>query len=81
VAKDYIYHRLFEILSGRDQSPEFASLSSQDRRAILEILVATKPGLPEEWKQFLRDANQGIASRAHNRRGQRPTSIKWKGNS
>jgi hypothetical protein len=64
-AKDYVYHRLFDILSGREQGPEFASLSSQDRRAILEILVATKPGLPEEWKQFVRDANQGIASRAH----------------
>jgi len=63
VAKDYIYHRLFEILSGREQGPEFASLSSQDRRAILEILVATKPGLPDEWKQFVRNANQGIASR------------------
>jgi hypothetical protein len=63
VAKDYIYRRLLEILSGRDQSPEFASLSSRDRRAILEILVATKPGLPEEWKQFVRQANQGIASR------------------
>ncbi len=64
-AKDYIYRRLFDILSGREQSPEFASLSSQDRRAILEILVATKPGLPEQWKQFIRQANQGIASRAH----------------
>jgi hypothetical protein len=51
-AKEYIYHRMFEILSGREQSPEFASLSGEDRRAILEILVATKPGLPEEWKQF-----------------------------
>ena len=58
-AKDYVYRRLFEILSGREQSPEFASLSSQDRRAILEILVATKPGVPEEWKQFVRDADQG----------------------
>jgi hypothetical protein len=63
-AKDYIYRRLFAILSGREQGPEFASLSSQDRRAILEILVATKPGLPEEWRDFVRDANQGITSRA-----------------
>ena len=63
-AKDYIYRRLFEILSGREQGPEFASLTSQDRRAILEILVATKPGLPEEWKRFVRDANQGLTSRA-----------------
>jgi hypothetical protein len=64
-AKDYVYRRLFDILSGREQGPEFASLSSQDRRAILEILVATKPGLPDEWKQFVRDANQGFSSRAH----------------
>ena len=63
-AKDYIYRRLFDILSGREQGPEFASLSSQDRRAILEILVATKPGLPDEWKRFVRDANQGLSSRA-----------------
>jgi hypothetical protein len=58
-AKDYIYRRLFDVLSGREQSPEFASLSSQDRRTILEILVATKPGLPDEWKQFVRNAHQG----------------------
>ncbi len=63
-AKDFIYHRLFDILSGHEQGPEFASLSSQDRRAILEILVATKPGLPDEWKQFVRDAHQGLTSRA-----------------
>src|SRR6202034_4106110 len=55
-AKAYIYRRLFDVLSGREQGPEFASLSSQDRRSILEILVATKPGVPEEWKQFVRDA-------------------------
>jgi hypothetical protein len=53
-AKQYVYRRLFEVLSGVDQSAEFASLSSDDRRAILEILVATKPSLPEEWRQFVR---------------------------
>ncbi|HEX4228135.1 MAG TPA: hypothetical protein VHZ07_05660 [Bryobacteraceae bacterium] len=51
LAKDYIYSRLYEILTGRDNSPEFASLSSEDRNAIFEILVATKPGLPDEWKR------------------------------
>jgi hypothetical protein len=56
-AKDYVYRRLFDILSGREQGPEFASLSNQDRRAILEILVATKPGLPQEWKQEVRKGN------------------------
>lgn len=52
-AKELVYSRLFEVLSGRDQSPEFAALSAEDRRAILEILVATKPDVPEEWKQFV----------------------------
>jgi hypothetical protein len=52
-AKQYIYQRLFDVLSGRNQSPEFKNLSSEDRRAILEILVATKPGVPSEWKQFV----------------------------
>lgn len=52
-AKDYVYRRLFEVLSGSEQGPEFASLSGEDRRAILEILVATKPGLPEEWRELV----------------------------
>ena len=51
-AKEYIYSRLLDILSGRDRSPDFASLSTEDRRAILEILVATKPGLPADWHQY-----------------------------
>lgn len=51
-AKQYIYRRLLEVLTGRDQDSDFASLSPEDRSAILQILVATKPGLPEEWKQF-----------------------------
>jgi hypothetical protein len=62
-AKGIIYHRLFEILSGREQGPEFASLSNQDRRAILEILAATKPDLPAEWGEFVRDADQGTQTR------------------
>jgi hypothetical protein len=48
-AKGYVYHRLLQVLTGQDQSPDFAKLSGADRRAILEILLATKPGLPEEW--------------------------------
>ena len=63
-AKQYIYRRLFEVLSGHDQSPEFKSLSAQDRRAILEILVETKPGLPAEWKQLVDDTKQ-LASAPH----------------
>jgi hypothetical protein len=51
-AKGYVYHRLLEVLTGREQSPDFAKLSGEDRRAILEILLATKPGLPDEWNKY-----------------------------
>jgi hypothetical protein len=56
INKDYVYRRLFEVLSGKDQSPEFRNLSPESRRAILEILAETKPGLPEEWKHFVQQA-------------------------
>ncbi len=45
--KDYILRRLWEVLSGKDTSKEFAHLSAADRQAILEILRATKPNLPD----------------------------------
>ena len=48
--KDYVYRRLGEVLSGADRSEDFAHLSGADRRAIREILLATKPGLPEYWR-------------------------------
>ena len=60
-AKDYVYRRMFEVLSGSEQGSEFASLSAEDRRAILEILVATKPGVPEEWKQFVNHPDRAQA--------------------
>lgn len=47
MAKNHVYKRLGEILTGRDTSREFAHLSREDRAAILEILRDTKPGLPE----------------------------------
>jgi hypothetical protein len=51
-AQGYIYRRLLEILTGRDQSPDFAKLNTQERQTILEILLATKPNLPSEWKAY-----------------------------
>ena len=45
-AKDSIYRRLWEVLSGRDRSSKYVHLSDADRRAIREILLDTKPGLP-----------------------------------
>jgi hypothetical protein len=51
-AKGYLYHRLFEILTGTDHGPDFARLTVTDRRAILEILLETKPDLPQEWRDL-----------------------------
>ena len=48
--KDRIYRRLYEVLTGRDQSDKFKRLSSDDRRVVLEILRETKPGLPAYFK-------------------------------
>lgn len=48
--KDYVYRRMWEVLSGQDTSKDFAHLSAADRLAIIEILKETKPGLPAYWK-------------------------------
>ncbi len=48
--KDYVFERLWKVLNGQETSPAFAHLSAADRRAILEILIATKPGLPAYWR-------------------------------
>ncbi len=46
-ARNRIYQRLYDVLSGKDQSEPFAKISADDRKAILEILRETKRGLPE----------------------------------
>jgi hypothetical protein len=50
----YVYRRLFEVLTGADQHEDFEALSAEDRRAILEILLETKPGLPQQWLDYAR---------------------------
>ena len=50
-ARDVVYRRLYDVLSGKNTSPKFARLSAEDRRAILEILRETKPGLPAYWRE------------------------------
>lgn len=52
-AKSLVYRRLWDVLSGADQTKSFAHLSAEDRTAIREILLATKPGLPDYWKTEL----------------------------
>jgi hypothetical protein len=58
-ARDYVLKRMYEVLSGQDQTEKFRHLSSADRKAILEILRETLPGLPEYWgaKKSLADAS------------------------
>jgi hypothetical protein len=48
--RDYVWQRLWDILNGRDKNKDFAHLSSADRQAIIEIVRATHPELPEYWK-------------------------------
>lgn len=50
-ARDPIYKRLWQILSGSERQPRYTSaLSLADRRAIVEILRDTKPGLPSYFR-------------------------------
>jgi hypothetical protein len=47
---EFVYRRLWEVLSGQDASEDFRHLSAADRQAILEILRATKSNLPDSWR-------------------------------
>jgi hypothetical protein len=44
-ARDRVYHRLDEVLTGKDRSLKYGHLSADDRRAIIEILHDTKPSV------------------------------------
>jgi hypothetical protein len=48
--RNRVYQRLYQVLTGLDSSKTFAHLSPETRGAILEILRATKPNLPAEWR-------------------------------
>jgi hypothetical protein len=51
VVKDRTYRRLWEVLSGQDQSAAYARRTSEERKAVLEILLATKADLPDYWRE------------------------------
>jgi hypothetical protein len=54
-ARDPIYKRMWEILSGNERQARYRSaLSLADRRAIVEILRETKPGLPSYFGDVTR---------------------------
>jgi hypothetical protein len=42
-AQDYVYHRIADVLKGKETGADFAHLDASLRKAILEILLATKP--------------------------------------
>ena len=49
-AKDQVYRRLWQVLSGQDKDVRYAVLSAADRQAIVEILRDTKKDLPDYFK-------------------------------
>jgi hypothetical protein len=50
MAKDAVYRRMWEVLSGQDKEKPYHRLSLADRRAIVEILRDTKNGLPDYFQ-------------------------------
>ena len=54
-AKDPIYRRMWDVLSGQEQDPRYrAALSRADRQAIVEILRDTKKDLPQYFQNVTR---------------------------
>jgi len=49
-ARDAVYARLWEILSGREKQARYRGVSLADRRAIVDILRETKKGLPNYFQ-------------------------------
>ena len=49
-AKDAIYQRMWQILSGREREAKYQKLTSDDRRALVEILRDTKTDLPSYFQ-------------------------------
>ena len=49
-ALDYFYRRLWDVLNGKDKDNAFATLTTSDRKAILDTLRETKANLPGYWR-------------------------------
>ena len=49
-AKDAVYARLWDVLSGKDKTRKYSKLSATDRAAIVGILLETKPSLPSYFR-------------------------------
>jgi hypothetical protein len=53
-AKDAVYRRLWQILSGEETAPRYARLSPADRQAIVQIVRETKRDLPAYFRLSVR---------------------------
>lgn len=51
VVKSYVYGRMHDVLTGRDYTRDFDHLTAEDRQAIREVLLATKPELAAAWRE------------------------------
>jgi hypothetical protein len=49
-AREAVYARMWRILSGEEPDERYQRISADDRRAIVDILRATKPGLPDYFR-------------------------------
>jgi hypothetical protein len=49
LVRERVYRRLYDILTGKDQTEPFKGFSAGDREAVLEIVRVTKPKLPKYW--------------------------------
>ena len=49
-AKERVWRRLFDLLSGNDRSPGAPAIDRSGGAAAIAILAATRSGLPDYWK-------------------------------
>jgi hypothetical protein len=50
IARDAIYRRMWEVLSGQETGVRYVRLTRNDREAIVEILRDTRQGLPDYFR-------------------------------
>ena len=51
-ARNAVYQRMWQVLSGRETSKKYATLSRADRQAVVEILRDTKKDLPAFFRNL-----------------------------
>ncbi len=51
--REYVWDKLWRVLTADDEPKKYSHLSSEDRTAIVELLVETHPDVPDSWKAAL----------------------------